>query len=352
MSIIHDALKKAQEERKKPRDNIPLHPSGRKKKSGILVYVTIFLCLCVALLVIYLSVTPKQTVKYKPGAVAQMNAGSSANPSTQQIKLTAKSSSTVSPPLSTEKRGTNQGEQTPLKSVLMEHRNKTGRIQTPATGKPIPERHSASALPAADKDGEVISLRKGEENIDTMYNAGLKAFQSGKTGEARSIYRQILARAPRHVETLNNLGIIAMQEGHTAEALFCFRKILEYQKNYHRAYNNLGLVMMKEGDSKLAEEYFRKAISLDPAGIEPYLNLSALLRGTGRLEDAEKLLQVPIENKTKTPALFLSYAIIKDNLGRYDEAARYYREYLRTAKPGGSIQAIIDRLDYIEKIKE
>jgi len=186
------------------------------------------------------------------------------------------------------------------------------------------------------------------ESTDSIYNEALREQQSGRTREAKIIYKQILASQPDHIETLNNLGVMAIYEGNTQEALFYFKKILEYRKNYAKAYNNIGLIAMRDGDRQLAEEYLRKAISLEPDDPGPHVNLSALLRSQGRLQEAAKLLEIPIQKNAKDPELLLSYALIKDNLGQYEDAARYYRQYLLLLQTPASRKDIIERLQYVE----
>jgi tetratricopeptide (TPR) repeat protein len=105
---------------------------------------------------------------------------------------------------------------------------------------------------------------------------------------------------------------------------------------------------MRDGDRQLAEEYLRKAISLEPDDPGLYVNLSALLRSQGRLQEAVKLLEILIQKKAKDPDIFLSYAVIKDNLGQYEDAARYYRQYLSLIRTPASRKDIIERLQYIE----
>lgn len=353
MSIIHDALKKAQEERKNKKQDIPYNPPDTQKKPATLVYVIIGLC--VAAIVIYLYVPyfhkPKQiTQPVVAPAPAQVNpAQVAANVPTKQEEQkipTARISEETPPGPPLSKKG-NKNSVVPASSLSLKKNIRDKEIAPslyPSTKK------DKGDLQGINVEPERIIIRKTDDgDINRMYNEALKELQSGRIREAKNIYKQILAKKPNHIEALNNLGVIAMEEDNRAEALFYFKKILEYQKNYPKAYNNIGLVAMKDGDDRLAEEYFRKAISIEPDSTEPYLNLAALLRSGGRFQDAAKLLDIPIQKKIKDPALFLSYAVIKDNLGEYEEAARNYRKYLSLINNPGSRKDIIERLKYIEE---
>jgi hypothetical protein len=66
------------------------------------------------------------------------------------------------------------------------------------------------------------------------------------------------------------------------------------------------------------------------------------------LQEAAKLLEIPIQKKAKDPDLLLAYAVIKDNLDQYEDAARYYRQYLSSLHTPASRKDIIERLQYVE----
>ena len=333
MSIIHDALKKAQEERKSKKQDIPYNPQGTEKKSRSLVYGIIGFAV-VAGVVAYLFVPyfhkPKQiaqpvvTPEIAPAKPVQIVANIPSKPEEQKPAIPA--------PRILAKKQSRDKERVPS---LPPSTKKGGVDVQEIAGKP-----------------ETAIIRKTEDySVNGMYNEALRELQRGRVREAKNIYKQILVKKPNHTEALNNLGVIAMEEDNRKEALFYFKRILEYQKNYPKAYNNIGLVAMKDGDGKLAEEYFRKAIAIEPDSVEPYLNLAALLRSGGRFQEAAKLLDIPIGKKIKDPSLFLSYAVIKDNLGEYEEAARYYRQYLSLLPAPGSRKDIIERLKYVEENK-
>jgi tetratricopeptide (TPR) repeat protein len=185
------------------------------------------------------------------------------------------------------------------------------------------------------------------EKINIKFNEAVKETEKGNTSGAKRLYQSILTEHPSHIEALNNLGVIVMNEGNTKEALFYFNKVLQYKKDYGKAYNNIGLLMMKDGQKKLAEEYFRKSIELG-SGVDPSLNLAALLRTEKRFEEAGRLLEAFINTNTKNRSIYLSYALIKDDMGQYEEAIQYYRLYLRGAGNTGERREVLERLKILE----
>jgi tetratricopeptide (TPR) repeat protein len=109
--------------------------------------------------------------------------------------------------------------------------------------------------------------------------------------------------------------------------------------------------MMKDGQKGLAEEYFRKSIELGKDGIEPSLNLAALLRTEKRYEEASRLLVRFIRTNIKNRSLYLSYALIKDEMGQYEEAIKYYRLYLREGGGTGERNEVVERLKALENVQ-
>ncbi|HNS15821.1 MAG TPA: tetratricopeptide repeat protein [Syntrophorhabdaceae bacterium] len=339
MSIILDALKKAQQQRKKPAPEVPFSLPGPKKKPRMLVYGILLVCVLAVLGYLFIPAF------HKPRQFA-VPAAPPVPPKQQAAKVEAAPQKPV--PV---KEAPKQEE---VSVAKQEHVKKI-------TAKTMPVRMAAAAQPArkiqaparrtgeAKEDEAAVTKATNSEKVDILYNEAQAALQAGRTGEAKRIYLSILAVKPDHVEALNNLGVIAIQEGNSKGALYYFKKILEFQKAYPKAYNNIGLLMMGEGDKGLAEEYFRKAIVMEPDSIEPYLNLSALLRSDGRLDEAARLLETPIQKKVKNPALFLSYALIQDAAGKTEDAVRYYRRYLSAVKSSEARREVIERLRLLEE---
>jgi Flp pilus assembly protein TadD len=380
MSIIHDALKKAQEQRKGSTAGVPFggnQPEAKKKPSVLLIAVVLAIAVAV---VVYLYVPafhrgktpppqgPKAPVS-SPAGVAKTSGLAQSSPGPEaKPQATRTATAAAKPQPVTQTKETGPSRQQDLSTKKGAPGSDTAKAPSAGGRRPVPSsvdsqdagkvRSPRAVAGTYQKDREdsgeepirrTRTRRTEDERIDAQYNEALRAMSSGQTGDARRIFNDILARRPGHLESLNNLGVIAASRGNKTEALSYFKKILEYEANYPKAYNNIGLVMMSDGQPQLAEEYFRKAISLEPNGLEPYMNLCAVLRAQGRFEDAEKIMEAPIRKNPKDPLLLLSYAVIKDNLGRTGEAVKYYRQYLSLAKPSDSQRnGVLERLKYLE----
>ncbi len=383
MSIIHDALKKAQQQRKQNTAGVPYNPPETKKKPRIALIgiVAVFAVAIVTYLYIPAFHKQKTTISPRskaaasaPGAVAVVNAAQ--NPSGEQVRpQNAPAPSTAAKgeqvPQSKKAEPLRQQDPSPKKSMPQPETTKL-----PVAMKPLAANTKPLQASGADRENvrtakrpraaggqrpvEQESLDEGpvrrtvvkkteDEKIKAQYNEALNIMNSGRNREAQRMFLAIIGRRPDHVESLNNLGVICASQGNRKDALGYFKKILDYRADYPKAYNNIGLIMMSEDDPQLAEEYFRKAISLDPNGLEPYMNLCALLRTQGKFQEAAKALDAPIKKNIKDPLLFLSYAVVKDNLGQTGEAVKYYRQYLSLSKSSDAQRnGVLERLRYLE----
>ena len=390
MSIIHDALKKAQEQRKQNTTGVPysssLSPEAKKKpRIALIAAVLVFAIAVIAYLYIPAFHRPKVPVP-----------AGQAKPAASPPKAVAQAKP---------EQGTDKKEAAPQKEQSLDSGTRRNDVKTPlqkdaaavpaaatSEAKPghkqsgaIKEGPTAPAVPARPGQASItegqqaavkapgkqkaaagayqrvreepaeespirrtVARRTEDERINAQYNEALSAMNSGQLREAQRIFLGILARKPDHVESLNNMGVISASRGNKREAITYFKRILEYRANYPKAYNNIGLILMSDGDVQLAEEYFRKAISLEPESLEPYINLCALLRGQKKFQEAAKVLDVPIKRNIKDAMLFLSYAVVKDNLGQSEEAIKYYRQYLGLARPSETRNGVVERLRYLE----
>jgi lipoprotein NlpI len=381
MSIILDALKKAEEERRQEQGTITYGTTPPKKVSrkplaivaaGIVVTAGLILLL---VLIVPRSTTTVQTVQApatllpakahlpasKP-AVEEKPAVQKA-PAVQERRaeaapdrpLMAKAVSPVSPPAPPVRRESEAFAPVPSKSQKVAvaappRQTATGtRAPGPKSLRDKEERTTAPT-PAEVSGGErVVVSRMGKQDAGRLFGEARRLEEAGRISEAKSAYARILKEYPDHVETLNNLGAMALNQGNPKEALFFFRKILDVKKDYPKVYNNAGLALMMEGNVRLAEEYFRQAIQLDRQGLEPYVNLAAVLRQQRRLEEAGRLLEIPISRDLGSPSLSLSYAIIKDELGQKAEASRFYRQALREGLTGEERTRVTERLRLLEQ---
>jgi Tfp pilus assembly protein PilF len=377
MSVILDALKKAQDERKRPVYRNGGGDEGLPKKTRWVFYVIVGTLACAILFVLFLpnlyrmqAPSPPQVAQQKEAPVPSVvppkvvpEAPPSRPPETPAKEDFPKFAAAT--PQDARRADVTERSQ-PEKEARRKAPDQRMRLANKEPGKevkkesdaepqkpaPIPGKAPETAAPGAPSpEPAVVVQRMTNDRVLTNYNNAILAAEQGSDEQAKKLYLAVLADEPNNIEALNNLGVLAMSEGNTKEAASYFRRILDYRKDYAKAYNNLGLVAVRDGDKKLAEEYFRKAIEVAPQGVEPYLNLAALLRSEKKLEEANSVIDAPLRRGLRGDQLFLSAALIKDELGHQEEAIRYYRYYLQASSPKEDRRKVIERLTFLEESK-
>jgi Tfp pilus assembly protein PilF len=355
MSIILDALKKAQEERKRITEVIvSTSARGYNKKQGVLYIIAAGLLVVLAI------------VLFMPGKKKADNVGSvgvqNQPPITSPVKGIVPSADPPKTdpkpaiPLKENKGKSISGresqkrdtESNPQQRLVMPGEDKTLTAKKREVPRIARKEQSIPGTPSEERGEKVLIKKNDDEDLTRMFNRAVTETEKGKTEEAKKLYSLILMEKPDHIETLNNLGVIAMKEDNAEKALSYFSKALEYNSNYAKAYNNVALIRMKQGSRKLAAEYLRKAIEIDRENVGSYLNLAAILRQEKRLDEASALLETALSKGLRDPALYLSFALIKDDMGRREEAIRYYRYYLSVKSNGEERNLIVNRLRLLE----
>lgn len=359
MSVILDALRKAQEERRRansrPTDDDEL-PPPRRMRGLYYLFGAALVVLCIVLFapdlrqIVRLGTGTGGTppAVQKPQTIVPPGQTGLAQPGQQQ-----KSADTT-------KQETPAGWAGMSKQALDAKR--LPEISWAPAGMQVPAPGRQAALPtemlsapepkvptALDAEQSIVVKKTNvKDRAAEMYNNALKQMELGKAEDARRSYLAVLADKPDDAETLNNLGVLVMNGGNTRDAFSYFKMALNSKADYAKAHNNLGILYMKEGQNRPAEEHLKQAIKLEPDGVEPYLNLSALLRSEARFQEGAQLLAGLMRKGCKQPIVHLSYAIVNDEMGNHMEATTYYREYLSRAAQGAERSAVTERLKILE----
>jgi tetratricopeptide (TPR) repeat protein len=111
---------------------------------------------------------------------------------------------------------------------------------------------------------------KQEAAVDAkdFYERALRLQKSGRSREARSFYRKVLALDPRNVNAVNNIGVTFLQERNFTEARKSFEAAMRLQPDYVDPQYNLACLYAIQGDTQKGLEYLRRAVSLDGSASE------------------------------------------------------------------------------------
>jgi len=220
--------------------------------------------------------------------------------------------------------------------------------------KPWP-RQAGFANPAAGR--YLRGMSKRSQQIDTLFRQGQQLHVSGRLAEAETIYRQVLATAPRHAEALHALGALAIQAGRpdAADALLVqaialkpaaayqltratallalqrpedaaavCRSVLRGQRNHPEAQQVLGHALSDCGQPEAAVEAYREAMRLQPALPNIHNDLGTALHHAGRLAEAEAELCLALPD----PAAVMNLSSVQKERGSFADAEATLRQAL------------------------
>ena len=121
---------------------------------------------------------------------------------------------------------------------------------------------------------------------DAVYAEALRYHEAGLLGEARALYRDILAADPEHPDSLHLLGLIIAQQGDPGAGMALIERAIANCPGRAPFHNSLGLVYRLLGRGEDALGQYRIAAVLRPESAEIQNNIATALCAVGRHEDA------------------------------------------------------------------
>ncbi len=165
-----------------------------------------------------------------------------------------------------------------------------------------PASNSAAMLPTPPPAMSQSDVAKELDNsldpsVSTagLTEIGIKKMESGDYEGAKKMFESVVFREPRNAEAYNNYGLALKKLGKSEEAFEQYRKALSIDPDFAECTNNLGVLYMVSRNLPEAENQFQKAIQLKPDYSDPYLHLGMVLEARGDLTGAKKNYQAFID---------------------------------------------------------
>ena len=136
---------------------------------------------------------------------------------------------------------------------------------------------------------------------DAAFEQARDAESKGQWEQATRHYRQALARNPTLAEAHNNLGNLYVRQQQMTAAISEFQAAIALNPNYAMVHNNLGSAYFLIGEELLAIREFIAALRIDSTYVSPYYNLASLYARRGDVGQAVAFL---------TKALALESAVL------------------------------------------
>jgi tetratricopeptide (TPR) repeat protein len=183
----------------------------------------------------------------------------------------------------------------------------SGATRQAITTRPLPLARPLEAPPRLQSDHispPVTAVRLGPEaqaTADTAFEMAREAESKAHWTQAEHYYRQALAWNPTLPEAHNNLGNMYIRQQQLSAAIDEFRAAMALNPNYALVRNNLGSAYFLIGDEELAIQEFIAALRIDSTYVSPYYNLASLYARRGDVGQAVGFL---------TKALALDSAVV------------------------------------------
>lgn len=173
------------------------------------------------------------------------------------------------------------------------------------------------------------------EHPDALHFLGVLAHQRGQSDRGVELIRRALARAPGSAGMLNNLGNILYEADQFEEAEAAYLQALEVCPDAG-TFNNLGATRRMQGRFEEARAAYERALELDSKHGRAHHNLGNLLASRGCIRDAVQHYCIALTLRPSDPTVARQLGVAYSILGRNDEAAAVYRDWL-TREPGNAI---------------
>ncbi|HPW45614.1 MAG TPA: tetratricopeptide repeat protein [bacterium] len=105
-----------------------------------------------------------------------------------------------------------------------------------------------------------LNLQKGDPEI--WNNLGMVEKKRGNDEKAREYYMQAIELKADYMEALNNVAVLDMQLGNNTSAIDYFTKALKVSPAYPEANFNLAFLYDVRGDKAKAAEYYKRFLSV------------------------------------------------------------------------------------------
>jgi tetratricopeptide (TPR) repeat protein len=203
-----------------------------------------------------------------------------------------------------------------------------------AAGKSLP------LLPLATQKGEAPLKSIGVEqeggkdrtlisDVLNHFNSGVHFYTQRELSKAIQAYQKVIELDPTYVEAYNNLGIIYQMVGDVDRAFRAYQKATEINPRYEKGHNNLGILLFLNGRYEEAVEAFQKALAINSNNIESHINLGILFKKKGQWEKAiesyRKALAIdPLHKETH-----YNMALLYEQLENLELAVNHYQQFIQ-----------------------
>jgi tetratricopeptide (TPR) repeat protein/SAM-dependent methyltransferase len=163
-----------------------------------------------------------------------------------------------------------------------------------------------------------------EAGPDAAFAAALGQHRAGQLNAAERLYREVLAREPRHAPALHFLGVLSHQRGESAAAVGLIEQAIAADGSIPDFHYNLGVILEAMGRRDAAVARYREAAALKPDHFGAWLNLGNALIALGRIDEADAACRAAATLAPQSGEAHYNLGTVLARRERYAEAAKEF----------------------------
>ena len=168
------------------------------------------------------------------------------------------------------------------------------------------------------------------------FNSGVTFYNRKEFSKAIQAYQKVIELDPTYVEAYNNLGIIYQLTGDVDRAFGAYQKATEINPRYEKGYNNLGILLLLKGRYEEALEAFQKALAINPNNIESHINLGILFKKKGQWDEAIESYQKALAIDPLHRETHYNVALLYEQLENLELAISHYQQFIQLSSKSHS----------------
>jgi type IV pilus biogenesis/stability protein PilW len=161
------------------------------------------------------------------------------------------------------------------------------------------------------------------------FNLGVQFYNEREIPKAIQAYQRAIELDPSYIEAYNNLGIIYQELGDFENALKVYQKAIEINPRYEKAYNNLGILFYLQDRYEEALESFQKALAINPNNMESYINCGILFKKKGQWDKAIESYQKALAINPLHGEIHYNIALLYEQLENVELAVDHYQTFIQ-----------------------
>ncbi len=202
----------------------------------------------------------------------------------------------------------------------------SGRPSSPRGEKESPEpKPSIKEKREAPPIKQMVAEQKVKQTIPPLPPASLKEKAPAKSIEVKPESEK---DRPFSSEILTqfNLGVKFYNQREFLKAIQAYQKVIELDSTYVEAYNNLGIVYQEMGDIDRAFGAYQKSIEINPQYEKGYNNLGIILYLKGHNEEAIEAFQKALTINSNNIESHINLGVLFKKQGQLNKAIESYQK--------------------------